>query len=1061
MENYVMTHCHTTYSIGDSTTQPEDLIAKAKEYGMKAICITEHGNCFNWIKKKQLCDKAGIKFIFGIEIYLTKDLKTLVKDNYHSILIAKNLDGVHEINKLIDVMNRDDGHMYCRPRLTFDEFCKISNNVITTSACLGSPLRVLEEEDGWFERLMDRYDYLEIQPHVVKKQIDYNNKIIYYSQKYGKELISGTDTHEIDEYHKECRLIYMIGRAKANGEEYYDDAKDFDLSFKTLNEVIEMYKKQNIDEYAYMQALENTNIVADMVEDFKLDTSYKYPTMYKAPFDDLRKCCYERLNLLIANNIISEDDCDKYIDRLEYEMSVFEKLDMGSFMNYKHNHSLECWQNGVPIGPGRGSVTGSLVAYLSQITDVDPMVWGTNFARFCNINRYSLGDIDTDYSPDQRQFAYDLIQRDFTKENSAYIITFQKMKIKSIIDYVCRAIDLSKEEMVNIKIGYDELEKEQQALDKQFGAERISEDEYNEKTADIENRIDKYISQFDNIFYYYKGINGSINAIGKHACGICGSPIPLSENIGTFYNKKSKSILVQCDMKCIDSVNYVKYDILGLKTLQVLRETYEMIGKKYPQAHEINWNDTDVFENIGTSPVGLFQFEAENSFSRLKQFQPYTVQDIAFVTAIIRPSCASFIDTAIKKELHKNPTEEIDEILSGTYGYLIYQEQIIAFLQKACGFTEGEADVIRRAIGKKSKELLDEWIPKITEGYIKNSGKEKSIAEKEFNEFLVILMNASNYSFSYNHAIAYSMITYMCAYARYYYPVEFICSYLNNATNDSDIEEGTKLATQYGIEIRNAKFGMSSGRYSVKNGVIYKGIGSILNVSEELGNLLYKKYDSLENKNLTIVELFDTISDIRHDNDSNNISNSKNISTLIRIDYFSNYGKAKMLEKAYDIYKRYINAKIIKKDNIQMSKICRKLTQDGYEGFSETKAQFKVDGRKLVEFIISKLPNEDYTDIERMQHQLSYLNYIQDKDLLSKYNIYYVKYKSKKNGILGLVECGSNKLSWHHNGTDKNIEPDDYIVVYIESSKRNGRRKELYINEFDLLTLDRRKEKKQ
>lgn len=744
MNNYVMTHCHTVYSIGDSTTQPDDLINRAKECGMKAICITEHGNNFNWIKKKQLCDKAGIKYIHGIEIYLTRTLKEKIKDNYHTILIAKNYKGVLEINKLMSIMY-DEQHFYYRPRLSFEEFINLSDNIITTSACLGSPLRALSEEDEWFYPLMERYDYLEIQPHVVKKQIDYNNKLSHYAFKYGKPLISGTDTHEIDEYHKECRMMYMIGRAKSNGEEYYDDAKDFDLSFKTFDEVCEMYEKTGLDRQIWLTALENTNILSDICDDFQLDTSYKYPDIYEDPLNDIKKVCYDRLNELLNLGAIDGDRYDEYIDRIESETEIFDKLGMCSFMYYQYEQSKQCWDNDIIIGCGRGSVTGSVVAYLLQITDVDAIKWRTNFVRFCNPNRISLGDIDKDHVPGQRKYVFYEMTKKFGEENTAYIITFQKMKIKTIIDYICRALDKPRDEMISIKKGYEVIDKQLEALETQFNAERIQEDEYHEKKAILEKEMEEYLARYDDIFYYYKGINGAIKSYGFHPAGYVCSPINIRETIGYIPNKTNGGWIVQCDMKCVDSLNYVKYDVLSLKTLAVLNEAFTLAGKKFPKSYEIDWNDQAVFEDMIKSEVALFQFEAINSFNNLKKFQPKSVEDIAFVTAVIRPSCASFANEAIGKIEHKNPDSKIDELLKNSYGYLIYQEQIISFLQKICGFTEGDSDVIRRLISKKDKKLLDEWLPKIEKGYIENSSKPYDEAKKDFHEFAVTLVNGSNY----------------------------------------------------------------------------------------------------------------------------------------------------------------------------------------------------------------------------------------------------------------------------------------------------------------------------
>lgn len=922
MKNYVITHLHSIYSVGDSTTDPQIYVDKAKELGMKAIIFTEHGNVYNFIKKKQICDKAGIKFIMGVEAYLTKTHDEKIKDNYHTILIAKNKSGIEELLNAITIAT-DKEHTYYKPRLSFEEFCNLSNNIITTSACLGSPLANLDENDEWYEKLIKRYDYLEIQPHAIDRQIRYNKKLFELSQKYDKPLISGSDTHEIDAYKQECRAIWLIGKG------YDDDVREFDLTFKSYDELIEMYKKQNaLPEEIWLDAIENTNRLADSVDDFELDYSFKYPDIYSNPYDEMFKKAYDELNRQIENGILADNMFDVYSNRIDEELQVFDKQGMCSFILFMSQLLVWCREQGIPIGFGRGSVTGSLVCYLLKITDVDAIEWKTNFARFVNDGRISLGDIDTDVSPDDRAKVYAYIRNQFTDEKSAYITTFQKLKVNRIIDDVGRALNMPEYEKARIKKGYNDLELKMKAIQKEFENDKITQKEFDAKELEIEKEIDEYMSQFKDVFQYYKGLSGAISAVGIHACfhedtlittksgykkikdvavgdyvlthnnryrevvdvmcrksndnikvnvrgnriittkdhpflskdgvgeeakwvraeelngkyvgihlninsnkvewngvikdinqyvknvniknitdeviysesfmrfyfiedgimwvkakieeyeseeidvynlsvyednsycadsvivhncGMIGSPINLISSIGLYKNEKKDCWVSQCDMKNVDSVNYVKYDILSLKTLQVVRDAFKMAGRKYPSSYEINWKDEKVFDDMITSPVGLFQMESQSSFEYLKKLKPKSVEDISFVNAIIRPSCASFRDNAIQKILNKNPTKEIDELLSSTYGYLIYQEQIIEFLQKICGFTASEADTIRRAIGKKDKALLDMWLPKVEEGYVKNSSKTKEEATKDFHTFYIILQQASDYGLKIAH----------------------------------------------------------------------------------------------------------------------------------------------------------------------------------------------------------------------------------------------------------------------------------------------------------------------
>lgn len=565
--------------------------------------------------------------------------------------------------------------------------------------------------------------------------------------------------------------------------------------------------------------------------------------------------------------------------------------------------------------------------------------------------------------------------------------------------------------------------------------------------------MNDYLSKFDDIFYYYKGLNGCIGAVGFHPSGIIGSPINIRNSIGLRYNKKNDSWISQCDMKEVDGCNYVKYDILSLKTMQVLTEAFALANKKYPRSYEINWNDEEVFKDMLTSQVGLFQMESDSAFTYLKRFEPKSISDITLLTAVIRPSCASFRENVFNREIHDTPSDVIAEVLKDSYGYLVYQEQQIAFLQKACGFTGGQADTVRRAIGKKDPVLLAKWLPVIKEGYIKNSDKSKDIAEKEVEEFMKIFIDSASYSFGFNHATAYSMITYMTAYCRKYYPVEFIASYLNNATNDDDIINGTNLAKVYGVKICNPKFGMSSGKYSVYNGVIYKGIGSVLNVSEKCGiDLLNlsRKYDFANKTFLDFLVL---------SKEDGCAVDKTNINTLIKIDFFSQFGKIQTLLKIYQMYSKYYTRKtLVKGEHSLLDKICLEYIKSGDEDFSESKSRFKINGAKLCKSLVSLLPDKDASDLEKIVYQLSYLNYIQDDELF-KYDIGVVKWISHKNNSVCIEGIGNKKSSWYGKGKYE-LNSGDIVKINLTSKVKNGHRTETILVDIDILELDRRKEKK-
>ena len=275
MNNYIVYHLHSSLSLLDSCTYYKDYIDKAVELGQFAICFTEHGNTYNWVEKKMYCHEKGLKYLHGVEIYLTETLNEKVRDNFHTILIARNYEGFKELNLLIDLSTQPD-HFYYKNRISFDEFLNISDNIIKISACLASPLSRLSDENIYLKKLLKKYDYYEIQYHPSNDQMFYNLKLYEWSKQYGKQLISGTDTHSLNKYKAECRSILQ----KSKKIEYADEDQ-YDLTYKSYDELVELFNIQKcLPQEIYLQAIENTNVMADSVIDFELDTSFKYPKLY-------------------------------------------------------------------------------------------------------------------------------------------------------------------------------------------------------------------------------------------------------------------------------------------------------------------------------------------------------------------------------------------------------------------------------------------------------------------------------------------------------------------------------------------------------------------------------------------------------------------------------------------------------------------------------------------------------------------------------------------------------------------------------------------------------------
>lgn len=1032
---------------------------RAVELGQTAICFTEHGNIYNNIEKKMYANSKGLKYLHGVEIYLTASLDEKVRDNYHTILIAKNFEGVKEINLLIDKSTRED-HMYYKPRITFDEFFAISDNVIKISACLASPLsrypndifesiekqisnlneerdkeinllngRTIDKnaEETWihifdnadydhgvpwawrctpheawlekcaeelsninkeynkaikeikespkhreiYEKLLQTYDYYEIQPHVKSlDQIKYNKMLYEASKKYGKPLIAGTDTHSIDLYKAECRSILQ----KAKHIEFSNE-DEFDLTYKSYDELVEMFRQQNsLPMDVVLDAIENTNRMADSVTDYELDTAFKYPILYENEEEVFIERIYRMYHEKLDKGIIKPDP--RYEENIKEELRVFKKIGMIGFMLFMSELTCWCWENNIPIGFCRGSVGGSTIAYLTDITDVDPVVWDTVFSRFANEDRKEIGDIDLDIAPSQRHLVYKHIIEKFGEDKTAYVLAIGTISDKGTIDEIGRALNIPLYEVKEIKEFYSEYtDTIISNTEKIKKIESVDGYKNNEKLAKEKEECEKQIKyneklltelkevKYKDLFYYFDGLVGTAISQSMHPAGIIVSPVTLPDNYGTFWTKDGKRIL-SINMEEIHEVSLVKYDLLGLKNIEIIKDCCELANIPYPKAHTVDWLDKDVWNHIADSPVGVFQFESKFAYDSMKRFVCQCVNDLSLVNASIRPSGESYRDRLLERQGNKNPSELIDDLLSANNGFLVFQEDTIKFLTNICGLSGSDADNIRRAIGRKQRDRLEAALPSILEGYCDKSDKSRDIAEQEAKEFLRIIEDSSNYQFGYNHSTGYSMIGYMCAYLRYHYPKEFITAYLNNANNEDDIKLGTELAKQFGITIHSIKFRHSTAQYSCDENGIYKGVASVKFLNEDAANDLFSIKD--ENFN-SFIDLLVRITELKVD--------SRKLDILIKLDFFEEFGGISYLLSCNDLFSKYYGKKQMKKDKALEGKLDFEVVRRHSQ--KETPKTFMgLDSIALLKELVEKIPNEKTGLKTKIAYQIENLGYI-------------------------------------------------------------------------------------
>lgn len=515
---------------------------------------------------------------------------------------------------------------------------------------------------------------------------------------------------------------------------------------------------------------------------------------------------------------------------------------------------------------------------------------------------------------------------------------------------------------------------------------------------------DQARKSYPELFYYFDGLVNTVISQSQHPAGIVASPINLIDNYSMFVGEDGQYIL-PINMEEVHEIGLVKYDILGLKNIGIIKKTCEYANIPYPRAHEINWNDEAVYKDMVKSPVGIFQFEGNYAFELLQRFGVHNINDMSLVNASLRPSGESYRDRLIAHEPNKNPSELIDKLLEPNHGYLVFQEDVIAFLQQICGLSGSEADNVRRAIGRKQMDRLQKALPQILEGYCNMSDKPRDVAEEEAKTFLKIIEDASSYMFGFNHSTGYSMLGYLCAYMRYYYPKEFVCAFLNCAKSPEDIQNGTLLANQLGIKINMPMFRKSMNEFFCddKNKAIYKGLVSIKAMGKNTGSELYALKDNQYN---SFVELLYDIDDKTH-------INTTQLEKLIKINFFKEFGTPNELLEMLNIYNKYNSKKTIKKDGLSDDEISiiRKYS------LKESDKQFREIYMQGVIVELCANINITTTPIEQATYQIQCLGYTDIREEGSPYCIVIDAEKNKYGTPFVTLYC-------LHSGNTKQFKAD-------------------------------------
>ena len=837
MPKFTHLHVHSHYSLLDGLPKIDELLDYVKELGMDSVAITDHGVMYGAVEfyKKALAKK--VKPIIGCEVYcafekLADKRPGIDAPRYHMILLAKNNQGYKNLVKLVSIAQLDG--FYYKPRIDDETLEKYAKGLICLTACIQGkiPRLLLANKMDEAEALAKKYEswfgkgnfYLELQHHAsIPDQAKANERLAELSKKTGIPLVCTNDIHYLRKDDAEAQDILMLINTGAdiNDPERLSMTQD-DFSMKSPQQMAEEFKD-------YPEALENTQKIADMCNVTIELGKTKLPVFPlpegKTDMEYLEELCWAGIEKRYGKK-----DNEKVIERLKYELSVVGKTGFGGYFLIVQDFVNWAKQNRIVVGPGRGSAGGSIIAYLSGITNVDPLKHNLLFERFLNPERISMPDIDMDFADRRRDEVIKYVADKYGADHVAQIITFGTMAARMAIRDIGRALQYTYsycDQMAKmIPLGMDLTET----------LEKV--DEFKEKY-DSDPMAKRLID-------LGKKLEGVARHASTHACGVVISADPLTDSVPLQRPRDSDTgVITQFEGHSIEDLGLLKMDFLGLKNLTIIEDTlariYVLHNNLKIDLDKIPYDDELTFKLLQEAlTTSVFQLESDGMKRYLKELAPSVFEDITAMVALYRPGPMQFIPDYIERK-HGNQTIEylhpkLEPILRDTYGICIYQEQLMKIAQEVCGFTLGEADVLRKAVGKKIKELLDAQKSKFIDGAIEN-GASKKVAQELWQWILPF----ASYGFNKSHSAAYATIAYQTAYLKAHFPVEFMASVLTSEKSDVErisflIDECKKmevevLAPNINESLKN--FAVVDGKNQIRFGFLaIKNVG--VNIAEAI-----------------------------------------------------------------------------------------------------------------------------------------------------------------------------------------------------------------------------------
>ena len=852
MSEFVHLHIHSEFSLLDGANRIKDLPVRAKELGMKAMAITDHGVMYGAIDFYKACKKEGIKPIIGCEVYVAPRSRYNKEPNIdnkynHLILLAKDQQGYKNLCKLVSI-GFTEGYYY-KPRIDLEVLEKYHEGLICLSACLaGAVSQALlngqnekaEEIALWHKRVFGEDYYIEIQNNGIKEQVLANQKLVQLARKLDIPLVATNDAHYLkreDAYNHEVLLCIQTGKRMSDEDRMRFETDE--LYVKSPEEMSEYFS-------AFPDAIENTVKIADKCNvEFEFghtilpnyDVSPEFPTHY----DFLKKLCDDGIKKRYG-----EDPSEEILKRAEYEIGVIKKMGYVDYYLIVWDFIHFAKDNGIPVGPGRGSGAGSILAYAIEITDIDPMKYGLLFERFLNPERVSMPDFDVDFADVDRQKVIDYVSGKYGPDHVSQIITFGTMAAKMVIRDVARVLDFP----------YADADKLAKMIPNELHITIPKALEQNKELKDLYDGDE----QIHKLLDIAMALEGMPRQASTHACGVVITKDPVDTYVPLYV--RDNQISTQYIMTTLEELGLLKMDFLGLRTLTVIKDTIKLV--KDNRVIEVKFDkemaDPKVYklwQDGNTS--GIFQFESQGMTNFMKELKPDCLEDLIAGVSLYRPGPMDQIPRYIRGKQNPGHNEythpSLEPILNVTYGCMVYQEQVMQIVRDLAGYSLGRADLVRRAMGKKKLDVMAKEREVFINGQVDENGNievlgcvRNGIDAESANKIFDEMAEFAKYAFNKSHAACYAVVAYRTAYLKAYYPAEFMASMLNSYLGNLDkVPDYIDECKRLGIEILKPEINKSYSRFTVeytdilqnendpsaktqKLGKIRFGLGSIKNV---------------------------------------------------------------------------------------------------------------------------------------------------------------------------------------------------------------------------------------